>query len=112
MNAKLTVVGSSSHGNGYLLQCGEESLILECGMSAKAVFNLLDWRIENVRGCLVTHRATRRPLKVYQSILEILSVLRLFLRRSRLALSASESAGAEETLRDRRIQDYGIVSTT
>lgn len=55
MGAKLTVVGSSSHGNGYLLQCGDDSLIIECGMPKKEVFKHIDWRIENILAAIVTH---------------------------------------------------------
>ena len=56
MNAKITVVGSSSGGNGYLLQCNDESLIIECGMPAKEMVKLLGLDIKSVRGCLVTHQ--------------------------------------------------------
>lgn len=52
---RLIVAGSSSAGNGYLLKAGDESLIIECGIPAREVFKLLDWRIDGVRGCLTSH---------------------------------------------------------
>lgn len=55
MKARLNVVGSSSKGNGYLLTCNNQNLILECGMPVKDVLSRLNWRLENVVGCLVTH---------------------------------------------------------
>ena len=68
MSATLTTIGSSSAGNGYLLQVGDESLILECGMPAREAFKLLDWRIDGVAACICSHRATPRPRQVFETI--------------------------------------------
>lgn len=61
MSATLHIVSSSSQGNGYLLKVDDESLIIECGMPAREVFKLLDWRIDGVAACICSHRATPRP---------------------------------------------------
>lgn len=55
MSATLYIVSSSSASNGYLLDCNGEQLIIECGVPAKDVFKLLNWRTENTQGCLLTH---------------------------------------------------------
>lgn len=68
MNATLTVLGSDSRGNGYLLDANGEQLIIECGVPAKVMFNLLDWRIDRVAACICSHRASPRPFSVYQTI--------------------------------------------
>lgn len=55
MGVKLHIVSSSSRGNGYLLEANGEQLIIECGVPAKEIFKLLNWRIGSVRGCLTSH---------------------------------------------------------
>lgn len=62
---KLVVAGSSSQGNGYLLDCGDAALIIECGVPAKEMFNLLDWRIDRVAACICSHRTPQRPLCIH-----------------------------------------------
>lgn len=53
----LTVLGSSSKGNGYLLECGEEILIIEAGLSyKKVVLPAIEWNASKITGCIVTHR--------------------------------------------------------
>ncbi|MCC0744933.1 MBL fold metallo-hydrolase [Clostridioides sp. ZZV14-6044] len=52
---KIKVLGSSSKGNCYLLQLENETLILECGVSYKEILKGLDFNLERVVGCLVTH---------------------------------------------------------
>lgn len=53
---QLQVLGSSSAGNCYLLTSSKnETLILECGVKFSAIKKALDFNLENVCGCLVTH---------------------------------------------------------
>lgn len=47
--------GSSSKGNGYALISEDEILILECGVSEKEMLKSIDYQVENVVGCIVTH---------------------------------------------------------
>ena len=65
---RLIVLGSSSQGNGYLLDANGEQLIIECGAPAKEMFNLLDWRIDRVAACICSHRTSQRPLSIHQTI--------------------------------------------
>ncbi|HBF7900857.1 TPA: MBL fold metallo-hydrolase, partial [Clostridioides difficile] len=51
----IKILGSSSRGNCYLLQLENETLILECGVSYKEILKGLDFNLESVVGCLVTH---------------------------------------------------------
>jgi phosphoribosyl 1,2-cyclic phosphodiesterase len=54
---KLLVLGSSSAGNGYILQDSEgNSLILEAGVRLKEVKSALDFNIRGIQGCLISHR--------------------------------------------------------
>ena len=53
--AQLTVVGSSSRGNGYILEGEKETLILECGLPIKKVENYCDYNIKNWAGVLLSH---------------------------------------------------------
>lgn len=52
---KLKVLASGSKGNCYLLQLKYETLILECGIRFREIVEGLDFNLENVVGCLVTH---------------------------------------------------------
>ncbi|WP_024622120.1 MBL fold metallo-hydrolase [Metaclostridioides mangenotii] len=52
---KIKVLGSSSKGNCYLLQLKTETLILECGINYKQILKGLNYDLESVVGCLVTH---------------------------------------------------------
>lgn len=54
--SKLTVLGSSSKGNGYLLECGGQILIIEAGLSyEKVVLPAINWEHYRVVGCLASH---------------------------------------------------------
>lgn len=53
--AILKVVGSGSSGNCYLLQTEKETLILELGCKWSEVLEMLDYKIENVLGVLISH---------------------------------------------------------
>lgn len=52
---KLTVLGSGSSGNGYVLQNDSEALVIECGMPMEDCLKALDYNVTKVCGCLVTH---------------------------------------------------------
>ncbi len=52
---RLTVLGSGSTGNGYVLQNEHEALVLECGMPRRDCLAALCYNVKKVRGCLVTH---------------------------------------------------------
>ena len=52
---ELTVLGSSSEGNAYVLQNAGEALLLEAGISFKKVLTALDYDVSKVQGVFVTH---------------------------------------------------------
>lgn len=52
---KLTVLGSGSSGNGYVLQNDNEALVVECGMSVASMKKALDFNVMKLKGCLVSH---------------------------------------------------------
>lgn len=54
-NMELTVLGSSSSGNGYILQSGDEAIILEAGVSLAITKQALKFNTDKVKGCFVTH---------------------------------------------------------
>ncbi len=51
-----TVLASSSKANGYLLHNKKEALVIEAGVSLLQVKKALDFRLDVIRGCIVTHR--------------------------------------------------------
>lgn len=53
---KFTVLSSSSKANGYLLETKEEALVLEAGVSLLQVKKALNFDLNKIAGCIVTHR--------------------------------------------------------
>lgn len=53
---KLTVLGSSSSGNGYILYNEKETLIIEAGIRLSALKEAMDFNISRIAGCLISHR--------------------------------------------------------
>ncbi|MEI8048452.1 MAG: MBL fold metallo-hydrolase [Bacteroidota bacterium] len=51
----LTVLGSSSKGNGYILHNASEVLLIEAGIHFDKVKQALEFDFSKVKGCLVTH---------------------------------------------------------
>lgn len=56
MQARLITLGSSSRGNGYLLNYGNVSLIVECGVPFKDCAEKLNYDIGSVVGVICSHR--------------------------------------------------------
>lgn len=52
---KLTVIGSSSKGNAYVLQNASEALLLEAGMPFKKSLAAVGYDLGKIQGCLITH---------------------------------------------------------
>ena len=53
---KLHILGSSSKGNGYILQASTgASLIIECGLPLSIVKKALGWKLSGVAAALVSH---------------------------------------------------------
>lgn len=53
--ATLKVLSSGSHGNCYLLQCKDETLILELGIKWGDILKSLNYNLGCVCGCLCSH---------------------------------------------------------
>ena len=52
---KLTVIGSSSKGNGYVIHDEEEALVIEAGVSLAKLMQAVSFNRKKIVGCLVTH---------------------------------------------------------
>lgn len=52
---RLTVLGSGSSGNCYLVECDNEILILDCGISLKEVKKTLNFDLSKIVGCVISH---------------------------------------------------------
>lgn len=52
---RLTVLGSGSSGNGYILSDGDECLLLEAGVPFAEVRRRLDFNTGIISGCLISH---------------------------------------------------------
>lgn len=54
---KLKIIGSSSSGNGYILEASDGSaLVIECGLPLIEVKKALDFNIGRIAGAIVTHQ--------------------------------------------------------
>ena len=51
----IKVVATGSRGNFYILEAGEEILLLECGIQIKQIKKALNFDLSKVVGCLLTH---------------------------------------------------------
>lgn len=52
---RLKVIGSSSAGNGYILENDREALLIEAGVRFAEVKEALGYNIRKVSGCIVSH---------------------------------------------------------
>ena len=48
-------LGSSSRGNCFVLETKKEKIVLDLGVGFSQILKNIDYNIESVRGCLVTH---------------------------------------------------------
>lgn len=78
MKALIKVLATGSTGNCYIVQAGEERLILECGIDYKSILKGLNYSIKGVVGCLISHKHSdhcKSFKKVYESFPKICSPL-------------------------------------
>lgn len=52
---KIQVLGSSSKGNGYILTEGDETLVIEAGVSLSEVKQALEFDISGIKGVCISH---------------------------------------------------------
>ncbi|WP_461206891.1 MBL fold metallo-hydrolase [Clostridium sp. DL1XJH146] len=52
----IKVLASGSSGNCYIVQAGEEKLLLECGINYRSILKGLSYNIKGVKGCLISHK--------------------------------------------------------
>lgn len=52
----LKILGSSSHGNCYILQSATDTLIIECGIRYKDILQGLNFNLQGVVGALISHQ--------------------------------------------------------
>lgn len=53
--ATLKILGSSSSGNCYLIECKDETLVLELGLKWGEILKGLNYKLGKVVGCLCSH---------------------------------------------------------
>ena len=54
----LNVINSGSSGNAYIIESNGEKLLIELGVAWKYILKSLNYKIDDVAGCLVSHRTT------------------------------------------------------
>lgn len=54
--AKLKVINSGSSGNAYILECDNETLLIELGVSFQEIIDKLYYNIPKVSGAIVSHK--------------------------------------------------------
>ncbi|MCM1379529.1 MAG: MBL fold metallo-hydrolase [Prevotella sp.] len=52
----LKCLGSSSSGNGYIIETDSEALMIECGISMQSVKKALNWNIGKIAACIISHK--------------------------------------------------------
>ena len=48
-------IGSGSAGNAYLLEDGNTSILLECGLQFRKIQEAIGFHMSDIKGCLITH---------------------------------------------------------
>lgn len=51
----LKTIGTGSKGNGYILETDTEALIIECGVKPLDIKKAIDFNVDKIKGCIVTH---------------------------------------------------------
>jgi phosphoribosyl 1,2-cyclic phosphodiesterase len=80
----IKVLASGSTGNCYVIQAANERLLLECGIDYRNILKGLNYNINGVKGCLITHkhldhcRSIKRILENIPKIYAPLEVLEKF----------------------------------
>lgn len=52
---KLKIISSNSSGNAYILECQNETLLLELGVAWKDIVKALNFNLSKVVGMCVSH---------------------------------------------------------
>lgn len=52
---QLKIIGTGSAGNCYLLENEHEALLIECGVRFEKIKQAIDFEIDKIVGCIVTH---------------------------------------------------------
>jgi len=52
---RLKIIGSSSHGNAYILESDTGTLLIECGIPFKSIKKALEFDLSNIVGAIGTH---------------------------------------------------------
>lgn len=74
----IKVIASGSSGNCYIIQAGEEKLVLECGIDYRRILKGLNYSIKGVVGCLVSHKHSdhcKGLKKIYETLPKVCAPL-------------------------------------
>ena len=52
----IKVLATGSSGNCYIIEAGEEKILLECGIDYRSILKGLNYSIKGVVGCLISHK--------------------------------------------------------
>lgn len=52
---QVEILGSSSAGNAYIINDGNTSILLECGLPFREMQIKSDFRVANVDACFISH---------------------------------------------------------
>lgn len=52
---ELKIINSNSNGNAYILENDREALLIECGVSFSQIKKAIDFNLNKVVGCILTH---------------------------------------------------------
>lgn len=68
LKSLIKVVGSSSQGNAYILDCQNETLLLELGVSWKDIVKALNFDLSKIVACVVTHQHSDHAKSIKDAI--------------------------------------------
>ena len=71
---KLKIINSGSVGNAYILENEHEALLIECGVPFMDIKKALDFKLNKLVGCLLTHEHMDHSKSVYELLKAGISV--------------------------------------
>lgn len=106
---KLKVLGSSSHGNCYIVESEDEALVIECGINIKDVKEALDFKVSKIVGCIISHEHLDHSKYVGDYIKLGIPVYSAFQTQDAVELITGERTTAIEPMKAIKVGNFTVT---
>ncbi|MCB2308862.1 MBL fold metallo-hydrolase [Clostridium estertheticum] len=101
MKSLIKVLASGSSGNCYIIQTGEEKIVLECGIDYKSILKGLNYSIKGVVGCLISHKHLdhcKSHKKIFENLPKVIAPLEVLEKFDYMSSSKKVIAENKESI--------------